>query len=76
MADEFALGKVLIIFGLILIIIGATIHYFGNIFSWLGHLPGDIKIEKGNFRFYFPITTMLVISLVLNLVIRLIRIFF
>lgn len=75
MTGEFGPGKVLIVFGLILIIIGGIIHYFGNIFSWLGHLPGDIRIEKENFRFYFPITTMLIISLLLNFVIKLINLF-
>jgi hypothetical protein len=40
---------------------------------WIGRLPGDIRIEKQNFRFYFPIVTMLLISLVLTILINLIK---
>ena len=72
---DYSLGKTIIYFGIVLIIIGGIIHYFGSAFSWLGRLPGDIRIEKENYRFYFPITTMIIISLILNLIIRVIRIF-
>ncbi|NLM97170.1 MAG: DUF2905 domain-containing protein [Halanaerobiaceae bacterium] len=75
MAD-YSLGKAIIYFGIFLIIIGGIIHYSGNVFSWLGRLPGDIRIEKENFRFYFPVTTMIIISLILNLIIRIINIIF
>lgn len=75
MLGESGLGKVLIYLGLIIVVIGVIINYFGGAFSWLGHLPGDIRIEKENFRSYFPITTMLVISLILNLIIKLINLF-
>ncbi|MFW6022748.1 MAG: DUF2905 domain-containing protein [Halanaerobiaceae bacterium] len=73
--DNNVLGKFIIYLGIIIVIIGGIIYYFGGIFSWLGNLPGDIRIEKDNFRFYFPITTMLVISLIINLVVRIIRFF-
>ncbi len=66
-------GKVLIFAGVILIVAGAVIYFAGDKLGWLGHLPGDIRIVKENFRFYFPITTMIIISVVLTLIIYIIR---
>jgi len=66
-------GKVLIFAGIILIIAGVIIYFAGDKFGWLGHLPGDIRIVKENVRFYFPVTTMIIISVVLTLIIYLIR---
>jgi len=60
------LGKSLILIGLILIIIGIILNFAGKI-PFLGKLPGDIYIKKGNFSFYFPITTCIIISIVLTL---------
>jgi uncharacterized membrane protein len=61
-------GKTLIIFGITLVIIGVVLHYFPNAFSWFGRLPGDIRIEREHSAFYFPITTMIIISIVLSLI--------
>ena len=69
-------GKYIILFGIILLIVGAILYFFGNQLNWLGKLPGDIRIEKENFRFYFPITTMIIISVILTIIINLIRKFF
>jgi len=69
-------GKLLIVAGIILIIAGLVVYFAGNKFSWLGHLPGDIRIEKENIRFYLPITTMIILSLVLSAIVYLIRKFF
>lgn len=70
-------GKVIIIAGVIVVIIGVLLYFGGGKwFSWLGKLPGDIRIERENFRFYFPITTMIIISVVLSLLIRLFQRFF
>jgi len=66
-------GKVLILAGIILIITGVIIYFAGDKLSWLGHLPGDIRIVKENVRVYFPVTTMIIISVVLTLIIYLIR---
>lgn len=66
-------GKYIIIFGVIVIITGLVIYFFHDSFKWIGRLPGDVNIRKGNFRFHFPWVTMLVISLVLTLLINLIR---
>ncbi|WP_243348706.1 DUF2905 domain-containing protein [Parabacteroides sp. FAFU027] len=66
-------GKVLILLGLIAVIAGIVVYFWGDKFSWLGHLPGDICIEKENFRFYFPITTMIIVSVVLSIIVRIIQ---
>ena len=64
-------GKILIILGIVLVIAGIIIYFAGDKLSWLGRLPGDIRIEKENFKFYFPITTMIIISIILTLIIKL-----
>lgn len=66
-------GRILIIAGIILIIAGLIVYFAGNKLNWLGHLPGDIRIEKENVRFYFPITTMILVSVILSLILYLIR---
>ncbi|MGB8357234.1 MAG: DUF2905 domain-containing protein [Bacteroidales bacterium] len=66
-------GKILIITGIILVITGVVIYFAGNRFGWFGHLPGDIRIEKENMRIYFPITTMLLLSIVASVIIWLIK---
>ena len=58
--------KILIVVGLVLVTIGIIWHFGGKIIPF-GKLPGDISIEHGNFHIYFPITTCLVISLILTL---------
>ena len=60
------MGKTLIIFGIILICIGLMLNFSGKI-PFLGKLPGDIYVKKDNFSFYFPITTCIIISIVLSL---------
>ncbi len=61
------IGKTLIIFGIILIGVGVLLAFFNKI-PFLGKLPGDIYIQKKNFSFYFPITTSILISIVLSLI--------
>lgn len=56
-----------------LIVIGIMIVLIGVLWPWLrqlglGHLPGDIVIERGNVKFYFPITTCVLISVVISLI--------
>lgn len=69
-------GKYIIGFGAIVVVVGLLIYFFHDKLHWVGRLPGDIRIEKGNFRFYFPITTMILLSLLLTLIINIIRKFF
>jgi hypothetical protein len=59
-------GKYIIILGVVIVIIGLIVLLFGNKLSWFGNLPGDISIKKENFRFYFPVTSMIIISVVLS----------
>jgi H+/Cl- antiporter ClcA len=66
-------GKYVIIAGIAIVVIGMLIYFFHDKLSWLGRLPGDIRIEKENSSFYFPITTMIIISIVLTLLVNLFR---
>jgi hypothetical protein len=66
------LGKVLVIFGLILVGLGLVILY-GPKIPWLGKLPGDIAIKRENFTFYFPLASSLVISILLTILFSLFR---
>ena len=69
-------GKPLIVAGIIVGIVGLIFYLFGNKLSFLGRLPGDIRVEKENFKFYFPVVTMLLVTLVINLIIWIVRRFF
>jgi uncharacterized protein YybS (DUF2232 family) len=66
------LGKVLVVVGLLLAAVGVLL-WSGLGRSWLGRLPGDIHYSKGNFTFYFPIVTCLLLSLLLTLIFWLLR---
>lgn len=66
-------GKYLIVIGLALVIAGAVIYFFHDKLHWIGKLPGDIRIEKENFKFYFPITTMILASVLASVIIKIIR---
>lgn len=66
-------GKVIIYVGLGLVLIGGFIWLFGGKLTWLGQLPGDINIKKENFSLHFPITTMIIISILLSLIFNLIK---
>lgn len=70
------IGKYLMVLGVILLIIGAVIFFGGQHLQWFGRLPGDIRIERENYRFYLPITTMILMSIILTLLINIIRKFF
>lgn len=66
-------GKWIIFTGLGLVVIGILIYFLHDKLHWIGHLPGDIRIEKENFRLYFPITTMLLLSALVSLAVYIIR---
>ncbi|HEX4375210.1 MAG TPA: DUF2905 domain-containing protein [Puia sp.] len=66
-------GKYIIVFGAGIIIVGIIIYFFHDKLHWIGRLPGDISIEKENFRFYFPITTMILFSILITIIVRIIR---
>jgi hypothetical protein len=65
-------GKFLIVIGVVTALIG-FIFWGGFAPKWLGRLPGDIRIERGNSAFYFPIVTCVVISILLSLTISFFR---
>jgi hypothetical protein len=68
-------------FGWVLLVLGLVITGAGLVWilapsiPWLGRLPGDIRIERESFRFYFPLVTCLLLSLILSLVVWAIRLF-
>jgi uncharacterized protein HemY len=62
-----SLGKILIIFGLFIVILGLLFLLGGKI-PWIGRLPGDIVIERKNFSIYIPITTSIILSIILTLI--------
>lgn len=66
-------GKYLILIGMSIIIIGIIIYFFHSKLHWFGRLPGDIRIQKEDFRFYFPITTMILLSILLTLVLQILK---
>ena len=66
-------GKILIAIGIGIAALGALILLGGKAGLPLGRLPGDIRIDRENFKFYFPLTTCILISLVLTLVMWLLR---
>ncbi len=67
------MSKWLIIAGVLLIATGLLLHYAPGALSWFGRLPGDIRIETERTRIYIPITSMILVSLLLSLLIRLFR---
>ena len=62
------MAKALVVFGLVLVGIGALWLVFPKSLGWFGHLPGDIRFERGSSRVFVPVTSMLLVSIVLSLV--------
>ncbi len=69
--NMFNFAKILIFFGLILILLGLFFILIEKI-PYLGKLPGDIYIKKGNFVFYFPLATSIILSILLTIILNLI----
>lgn len=67
--DQF--GKAILSIGVILVIVG-LLMMLGNKLG-IGKLPGDIYLEKGNFKFFFPITTSIILSIILSLLLKIFR---
>ena len=68
-----SLPKLLVAVGLVIVVAGLLLWALPGKFNWFGRLPGDIRVERENFRFYAPITTMILLSLLLTVVVNLIR---
>lgn len=67
------IGKWIIIAAIILLMVGVVIYFFHDKLHWIGRLPGDIRIEKENFKFYFPITTLIIFSVLATLILSVIK---
>ncbi|MBN1995773.1 MAG: DUF2905 domain-containing protein [Anaerolineae bacterium] len=63
-----SVGKIIVAIGVLLVVLGLGLWFFADKFSWFGYLPGDIRGERPGFRFYAPLTSMLIISLVLSII--------
>jgi len=71
MAD---VGRMLVLLGVVLVVVGGVLWLGGAVggkLPFLGRLPGDIHVERGNWSFYFPLTTSILLSIVLTLVLAL-----
>jgi hypothetical protein len=66
------LGKILVMIGLFAVAVGALL-WSGAGRGWLGRLPGDIHYSRGNFTFYFPLMTSLLLSIAVTLMLWLLR---
>jgi hypothetical protein len=60
------IGKALIALGVLIALVGVVLTFVGRV-PWLGRLPGDIHLQRGNWSFYFPLATSLILSVVLSL---------
>jgi len=66
------MGKILVVLGVVIVLLGLVL-WSGFAPKWLGRLPGDIRIERGNSAFYFPIVTCIITSVVLSLLLSMFR---
>ncbi len=69
-------GKFVVGIGIILVAVGLILWFAGDKFTWFGNLPGDLKVERPGFTFYAPITSMIILSVVLSIILALIARFF
>jgi len=65
------MARTLIIFGIVLIVLGSVLFLFGKV-PWFGRLPGDIIIRKSDMTLYFPVASMLLLSVVLTILFNII----
>ncbi len=66
------IGRFLVMLGAVIVLLGLVV-WSGFAPRWLGRLPGDIRIERGNSAFYFPIVTCIILSIVLSLLLSIFR---
>ncbi len=67
------IGKGVIIIGIVIVVVGIVLWLFGDKLRFLGRLPGDIRYERENVKVFFPITTMIIVSVLLSLILWLIQ---
>ena len=71
MSELSSLGKLFVGFGVVMIVLGGIFLLLGNFAGkvpWIGRLPGDIYIQRGNWSFYFPLATSILLSIILTLI--------
>ena len=70
-------GRFVILLGIFIVVVGIVLYmgWGAKAFGWLGRLPGDVRIERDGFRFYFPIATSIILSIILTVIIRLVMMF-
>jgi len=66
-----AFGKLILLLGLVLVLLGLVLTFAPGWLGWFGHLPGDIRIERENGTFIFPVTSMIIVSVILTILINL-----
>ena len=66
------IGRVLLVVGGVLVVLGLVLTFAGRV-PFVGRLPGDVVYRRGNFTFYFPIVTSIVLSLILTALLWLFR---
>lgn len=71
MNDLQAIGKMIMFLGAVFLLVGVLVYFAARM--GLGRIPGDIVYKKGNFTFYFPVVTSLIISLILTVIMLLLR---
>lgn len=64
------MDKILIYTGITLVVLGLLWHYIPGLFSWFGNLPGDFKYQSENSSVFIPITSMIVVSIVLTILFK------
>lgn len=67
------MGRWLITIGVVLVAVGAVLHYAPWLLNWFGRLPGDINIQSGRTRVFIPITSMIIVSVVLTVLLNILR---
>ncbi|WOX05838.1 DUF2905 domain-containing protein [Microbulbifer pacificus] len=67
------MARWLILVGVILTLVGVAMHFAPWLFNWFGRLPGDIRIESERSKVYFPITSMVILSVVLSVILSFFR---
>lgn len=63
-------GNLLMLIGVAIVLIGALVRFVPGLFGWFGNLPGDINIEGESSRVFIPITSMIVVSIVLTVIVN------
>lgn len=67
------MGKLLMIIGIVVLLVGAALQFAPWLVSWFGRLPGDLRFGSGNSRVFVPITSMILLSVILTIIVNLFR---